>query len=223
VGVERRLEEAVAHYRKTSIDAPATGDDPAREVALVAPDLAARSRVDCPAEIFRPSNVDDAIEHNRRRFEFSERVGLECPLRCETLHVLRSNLCQWTVTLTSIVTTVGRPASRVLQSLAHILKRHPARRRRLLGERQGAHRHDQCRHSQHPKHPCAHRTLLSGSAADRIGSAQCAQVTQKIVEIAAAQLIWTVSRHHGLLLGDDLGQIRLYIALDSLTHIHDLD
>src|SRR6478609_3449023 len=50
MGVERRLEEAVAHHRKASVDAPATGDDAAREIALVAPDLTARSRVNRPAE-----------------------------------------------------------------------------------------------------------------------------------------------------------------------------
>ena len=131
VRVERRLEEPIAEHAEAAIDETATRDEAARQIAFVAPDLPARARIDRPSGVERPGHVHHAVEHERRRLELAERVGLKLPCRHEATHVRRRDLRQRTVTPVRVVAAVGEPARRVLQPVAQILRR-DLRRRRLL-------------------------------------------------------------------------------------------
>ena len=82
-GIERRLEEPIAKHAEAAIDTAAAGDDAARHVAPVTPDLTAGAGVDRPAAILRSGDVNDTVEYERRGLELAQRLGLKRPLRRE--------------------------------------------------------------------------------------------------------------------------------------------
>ena len=166
VRVERRLEQTVAEDSKPAIDEAAARDESARQVAAIAPDLAAAARIDRPPGVERSGHVDDAVEHERRRFELAEGVGLELPLRGQTMDVLRCDLRQRAVPVIGVVAGVGEPARRVLQTVAEILCGEFRRRRLLRVERAGDDpAGDECCKGD-PNRQRAHGVLLSRGHGD---------------------------------------------------------
>ena len=84
--VERRHEQAIAEHAESLVDETAARRQRAgrRQLAAVAPNLAARARVDRPRQVQRAGHVQHVVAQQRRRFEAAARnVGLEHPLRNE--------------------------------------------------------------------------------------------------------------------------------------------
>jgi hypothetical protein len=114
----------------------------ARQFTAVAPQLAAGPRIERPAGVEGASDVNNAVHHERRRLELSQRLGLEDPLRREAVDVLRRDVLERAVALIGVVTRVGEPARRVLQAVAQILGRDLRGRDLLRGDRPRGRGHD---------------------------------------------------------------------------------
>src|SRR4029077_19443877 len=75
----------------------------------------------------------------------------------------------------------------------------------------------------HVKRAIVGRITLSLLPNRRIEPAQALQVADEIVEIAFAQTIGAEGRHRGLRVVDDRLHLVLFVSLDALTRVHDLD
>jgi hypothetical protein len=60
----------------------------------------------------RLDRVQDAIQHQRRRFELFQRFGLPGPLQFQVLHIRGGDLVQRAVTLSPDVPGIGQPVLR---------------------------------------------------------------------------------------------------------------
>ena len=109
VRVERRHEQAIAEHREAAIHGAATELQILREVAAIAPDGAAGSRVDRPGIVVEAGDVQHAVEHERRGLKTSELAGLERPLRGQAIDVVRRDLRERAVTL-AVVGAASRTA-----------------------------------------------------------------------------------------------------------------
>ena len=108
--VERHHEQPVVEHAEAAVHrAAAVGEARRRQLAAVAPDLTA-------CVVVRAGHVQHAVDEDRRRFEAAERLGLEAPLRHETVHVLRRDLRERTVALAAVVAAVHQPSRRILQA-----------------------------------------------------------------------------------------------------------
>ena len=115
--VERHHEQPVVEHAEAAVHrAAAVGEARRRQLAAVAPDLTAGARVERPCVVVRAGHVQHAVDEDRRRFEAAERLGLEAPLRHETVHVLRRDLHERTVALAAVVAAVHQPSRRILQA-----------------------------------------------------------------------------------------------------------
>ena len=76
-----RHEQPIAENAEAAVDRAAAQLQVLRQLAAVAPDLAAGARVDRPRGVVEAGDVEHAVDDDRRRLEAAERSGLERPLR----------------------------------------------------------------------------------------------------------------------------------------------
>src|SRR5213080_5570069 len=81
VGVERGHEYLVAEDGESAVHAPATWPDVSRQLALVEPDRASSASVESERPVILACGIEDAIDHQRRGFEFAGCGCLIYPLR----------------------------------------------------------------------------------------------------------------------------------------------
>ena len=98
-----------------------------RQLAPVAPDLAAGARVERPGDVLRSRDIEDVVAQERGRFEIAERGGLERPLRHQAVDVVGRDLRERAVAVVGVVAAEGQPAARRrLQAGENLLRRHRA-------------------------------------------------------------------------------------------------
>ena len=108
-----------------------------RQLAAIAPDLAARLRIDRPRHVLRSGDVEHVVADERRRLEVAERARLERPLRLQAVHVLGVDLRERTVAMVAVVAAEGEPLRSVgRQAREDLLVRDERRRRGRLLRRQ---------------------------------------------------------------------------------------
>ena len=135
VRVERGHEQLVAEHAEAAVDEAAARRQVRRQLAAIAPDLAAGPRIDRPREVLRAGDVEHVVAQQRRRFEIAERRGLERPQRLEPDDVVGRDLRQRAVPMVRVVAAKRQPARSVGgQALRDFLDRHE-RGRRLLAAR----------------------------------------------------------------------------------------
>src|SRR5437868_6607502 len=81
VGVKRGHEYLVAEDGESAVHAPATWPDVSRLLTLVEPDRASSASVESERPVILAGGIEDAIDHQRRDFEFAGCGCLTYPLR----------------------------------------------------------------------------------------------------------------------------------------------
>src|SRR5947199_2312832 len=71
VGVKRGHEYLVAEDGESAVHAPATWPDVSRQLTLVEPDRASSASVESERPVILAGGVEDAIDHQRRGFDFA--------------------------------------------------------------------------------------------------------------------------------------------------------
>ena len=122
MAVDGAHEERVAEDCKTAINAPAADACFGRRRIFVNPEDAARDGVDSHHVVWRLDRVKDAIHHERRGFEFLQRMGLEDPLQLQIFHIGRGNLIERAITLAHQGTRISKPVLRFLIGLENAVE-----------------------------------------------------------------------------------------------------
>ena len=124
VRVQSRHEEAIAEHTEAAVDCAAAELQILGELATVAPDLTSRSSVDRPRVVVESSDIQHAVDHDRRGLKAAEGAGLKRPLRRQPVDVRRRDLGKRAVPLPGVITGIRQPAPWILQSIEQILWRH---------------------------------------------------------------------------------------------------
>ena len=125
VRVERGHEQLVAEHAEAAVDEAAAGGQVRRQLAAVAPDLAAGPRVDRPRDVLRAGDVEHVVAQSGVVSKLPSVAGLERPLRDEPVDVGRRDLRQRAVPLIGVVAAEGQPARAVGgQAVEDLLDRH---------------------------------------------------------------------------------------------------
>src|SRR5262249_1984419 len=90
---------------------------------LVAPDPPARPAIDGPSTVAGTRDIEDSIDDNRYGLKLSDGAGLKRPLHGELRRIGWSDLRQWTMTLSGVISRIGQPPGWVLESIQQLLRR----------------------------------------------------------------------------------------------------
>ena len=149
--IDGRHEQPVTEHAEAAVDGAAAVVQILGELSTIAPDRPSRARVDGPGMVVEAGHVQHAIDDDRGRLEAAERAGLERPLRTQLVDVLGCDLGQRAMPLAVVLTGVGEPSRRILETVEQILRCHAGRGGLLRGQRD---RTDRNQHQSAHMTPC---------------------------------------------------------------------
>src|SRR5580658_9116992 len=76
---------------------------------VVMPEHVAGARIDSP-DMVRHGEIENAVDHQRRRFDLGALIGLKGPGKSEFADILRCDLGEMAVPFAGIVAVIERPA-----------------------------------------------------------------------------------------------------------------